>query len=337
MFKNTLNLLQQLNGQQLILDIEQDEDGYIDRECPAENCKFQFKVLQEDWVNLFKDEAIFCPMCRHESTSGQWATSEQVEDAQEQAHQFILSQFGRALRRDAANFNASQNRRSFLQMSMSINGLNNYFYKRPIPAMEEMALKISCDNCGARFAVIGSAFFCPCCGHNSAEQTINASLNKVEVKINSLGLIRKTFVEQGMKDEAEITLRSLLESCLGDCLVAFQRYCEQIYLTKTPNAHIKQNVFQRIDDGSKLWVLLVGEGYVDWLDEVEMARLNIYFQQRHLFAHSEGIVDETYIKKTGDTTYREGQRVVVKENDAKEFLSLIRKLVDAIRTKTEHT
>lgn len=333
MFDNLIRTLKNLDGQQLSLDMKTDIDGYLDRECPAENCKFQFKAHLEDWKNLFKDEAIYCPMCRHEAESGNWATAEQVKHARDQARKFITSQMSTAMRRDADAFNSSQRRSSFIKMSMSVNGVNNYFYKRPIPALEEMALKIICENCGARFAVIGSAFFCPCCGHNSAEQTIDSSLNKVEIKLNNLELIKKTLIEQGMKDEAEITIRSLLESCLGDCVVAFQRYSEEVYTRKAPGVTLKQNVFQRIDEGNRLWVSLIGEGYDDWLDIIEMDQLNIYFQQRHLLAHREGIVDVAYIKKTNDATYKEGQRIVIKENEVKSFLSLTKKLVDSIRAK----
>ncbi len=272
-------------------------------------------------------------MCRHEAPSGNWATTRQVEQAKEQARKFITFQMGKAMRRDADGFNASQSRNSLIKMSMAVNGFNNYFFNKPISAMEEMALKITCENCGARFAVIGSAFFCPCCGNNSAEQTIDASLNKVEVKLNNLDLIKKTLVEQITKDEAEIIVRSLLESCLGDCVVAFQRYCEEVFTRKFPRIILRQNTFQRLDDGSKIWVAAVGEGYSDWLDAREIDRFSIYFQQRHLFAHKEGIVDATYISKTSDTTYKEGQRIVVKESEAREFLSLIRKLVNSIRAK----
>lgn len=331
MFDKTLRTLKSLNGQKFTIDIEADDDGYIDRECPAENCTFLFKVKSEDWDNLFKDEAVYCPMCRHETTSENWDTTEQVEQAKEQALKFFSSQLDKALEEDAKKFNSSQKKNSFLKMSMSVKGLNSFFYKKPIPAMEEMALKVSCEKCGARYAVIGSAFFCPCCGHNSVEQTIDASLKKVELKLDNLNLIKQTFIEQGMKDEAEIMGRSLIESCIGECVVAFQRYCEEVYSQKAPSSNLKKNVFQRIDDGSKLWSSLIGEGYSDWLDSNEFDRLKIYFNQRHLLAHKEGLVDAEYISKTNDATYRAGQRIVVKEASAREFLAIIQKLITAIR------
>lgn len=34
--------------------IEVDEDGYIDKECPNEECLFQFKIHNEDWKIFVK-------------------------------------------------------------------------------------------------------------------------------------------------------------------------------------------------------------------------------------------------------------------------------------------
>jgi hypothetical protein len=45
-----------------------------------------------------------------------------------------------------------------------------------------------------------------------------------------------------------------------------------------------------------------------------------------------GLVDADYIKNTGDTTYREGQRIVVKERVVRECLVLIQKLTTSMTT-----
>lgn len=63
MFENILRELENLGRQpiQYKFPIEVDEDGYIDKECPNEECLFQFKIHNEDWKNICKDEAIYCP------------------------------------------------------------------------------------------------------------------------------------------------------------------------------------------------------------------------------------------------------------------------------------
>ncbi len=133
------------------------------------------------------------------------------------------------------------------------------------------------------------------------------------------------------KDEAEITCRSLIETGLNDCVVAFQRFCEATFQKEKPNEKLASNVFQRLEDGSKLWKTIFNEGYEDWLTVSELKRMNILFQRRHLLSHSEGIVDDKYLQRAKDSTYKLGQRIVVKENDVNELLNLIRKVVEKIR------
>ena len=39
----------------------------------------------EDWKNICKDEAIYCPKCGKSETSDKWFTTEQVEEGKRQA------------------------------------------------------------------------------------------------------------------------------------------------------------------------------------------------------------------------------------------------------------
>ncbi|MCG7947315.1 MAG: hypothetical protein N0C84_13310 [Candidatus Thiodiazotropha taylori] len=77
MFDELLKELKRLEQTKSIsIPVEIDEKGYADRQCPAENCEFLFKVHEEDCKNIFKDEAVWCPMCRHEAPADKWYTKE---------------------------------------------------------------------------------------------------------------------------------------------------------------------------------------------------------------------------------------------------------------------
>lgn len=56
-----------------------------------------------------------------------------------------------------------------------------------------------------------------------------------------------------------------------------------------------------------------------------------YFQQRHLLAHRKGLIDEDYLSRSGDTAYRVGQRLVIREAAARECVALVRKLGAALQ------
>lgn len=333
MFERLIKELKELERtKQISVPIEADKDGYLDRECPNDDCLFQFKVDENDWKKLFKDEKVFCPLCRHEAKSNSWFTTEQIEQAKEQAIKHIHGRIDKALEQGAKDFNSKQPRNSFIKMSVKLTGTKPMHYIMPVPSKEEMQLKIQCKVCNANYAVIGSAFFCPCCGHNSAEESFDNSLKKIQDKIKNIPIIRQA-VETVSKDEAENTCRSLIESSLSECVVAFQRFCEVNFTTRAPEKSVKFNAFQNIEIGATYWKDILGETYADWLTVDEMTRLNLLFQKRHLLAHTEGIVDQKYLDKTNDTSYKAGQRIVIKEKDVLELVGLVKKLVDTLRQK----
>lgn len=75
-----------------------------------------------------------------------------------------------------------------------------------------------------------------------------------------------------------------------------------------------------------MWRTVFGKGFDDHLTTSELSELTRLFQQRHLLAHREGIVDADYISRSGDPTYREGQRLVIREPVVRNALQLVEKL-----------
>ena len=262
-------------------------------------------------------------MCRHEAPADQWFTIEQVEHAKSEALEVVKGEINNALRSSAQKFNRSQPRNSFISMSMEVRGGTQRTYTVPAKAADVMQLEIQCDNCSARFAVIGSAYFCPACGANSVIRTYNDSLRKIRAKKDSEETVRQALIEAVGKDEAELTCRSLRETCLSDGVTAFQKYCEGLY---EPYGKAPFNAFQRIDEGSDLWRSAVGRGFEFWLTAQELSSLKVLYQKRHLLAHNEGIIDPRYIEKSGDSTYKAGQRLVVGKSDVENLLVLLEKL-----------
>lgn len=333
MFKNLRNTLDQLSKTTSVsVGISADEKGYFDKECPSEPCLFRFKVKAEDWTRLEAGSQITCPMCGYGGTPNKWYTTEQLEKAKAKAVAMLQGAINRAMRDDAKEFNQRQPRNSFVKMSMKVTGdARTSDIEVPIEAAEAMKLEITCESCSTRFAVIGSAFFCPGCGHNSAERMFDDALRKVDVKVSNVDVVRQAIERQAGKDAAAMTARSMLESCLPDGVVAFQKHCEALY-AKLPGAKPAPfNAFQRLNDGSELWRTAVGHGYSDWISASELRTLSIMFQRRHLLAHAEGIVDTKYLGNTGDPEYVAGQRIVVGPNDVRQMLDILAKLAKEIR------
>jgi uncharacterized Zn finger protein (UPF0148 family) len=323
MFQNLIDELKRLQKESSIsVTILPDSEGYLDRECPSKICLSRFKIIEEDWIKSKIKESVFCPFCRHSAPHKSWFTSNQANNIHSQAKNHILGRIGNAIEDGARDFNAEQSNHSFLRMSISVSGTRPTHCLVPVSAESEMATKITCTECETRFAVIGSAYFCPCCGYNSVEETFDNSIKKIESKIKNIPAIQKA-VEAISLDEANITCKSLIETSLNDGVVAFQRYCEKTFSKLAPDVKIKHNAFQNLEIGGKYWENNFEKSYSDWLTPLEFSRLNILFQRRHLLSHTEGIVDQKYLDKSSDGEYIVDQRIKVSESDILEMLSLI--------------
>lgn len=323
MFDDTLRTLSQLGGQHRIsVTIEDDEDGYLDRECPAEECLFSFKVLAEDWKNKVRDEEVFCPSCRHTADSSHWLTQEQARHIRKAALAHVSGKLNQAMVRDAEQWNRRQPKGGLVSISMKVNKKPMQLLLPPAAA-ESMRLKITCPACQCHYAVIGAGFFCPACGHNAADQQFSQTIAGISQALDATASVRDAIQD---RDTAENTIRLLIENALQTIVTAFQRYAEALYASLPNAAPARRNAFQSLVEGSSLWQATIGKVYADHLAPAELNALQRAFQQRHLLAHTQGIVDADYRNKSGDTRYQIGQRIVIREKTVREVATLITKL-----------
>ena len=332
MFDNVIRELKKMEGgSQFTISIPIDNDGYFDRRCPSEACQADFKVLMEDWKQKVSDAQVFCPICREEAKATEWNTSEQQEYIRQVGLNYIQGIIGQALSQDASDFNRRQ-RPGFINISMSYKP-GTPTLSVPISAAEELRQKFTCEQCGCRYSSLGAAFFCPACGHNSAESTFSQTIETVQKSLAALPAIRQAVLAAADADAARNTAREILENSMGRLVGAFQRLAEALF-DRTPastTARRRKNVFQNLTEGSALWRAATGKGYEDLLTLAEMADLVRLFQQRHKLAHCEGIVDQDYIIKSGDTIYAVGQRLVIREGTVSRLAELVTKLTEEMR------
>lgn len=322
MFDELIRELRRLDGNRISVPIPADQDGYLDRECPSDECLFQFKIHEDDWAGKVRDEEVSCPFCGHTADSSKWWTQDQIAHAQEAARAQVQQRLGHAMRRDAGNWNRRQKPDSFLSITMKVDSLPQRILL-PKAAAEPMRLKITCPACSCRYAVIGAAFFCPACGHNAADLMFAQAVNGIRNALDALPQVRSAISDQ---DTAETTARLLTETSLQNAITAFQRYAESLYTRFPSAAPPRRNAFQNLKEGSDLWFRVSGKYYTAYLNDAETVSITRLFQQRHLLAHTQGIIDSDYATRAGDPTYQVGQRLVIREAAVRQCLSLIEKL-----------
>lgn len=327
MFDETIRALEALKGQKTVsVAIDDDEEGYFDRECPSEECLFQFKVLSEDWTDKVSDEQVFCPSCGHAADADKWWTQQQIEHAQQAALAEIAGSLSTAMTHDAAQWNRRQPKSGFVSMTMKVDNRNTQVLLPPAAA-EAMQLKITCPSCECRYAVVGAAFFCPACGHNAADQQFAQSITGIIQSLDAIESVRSAITD---RDVAENTIRLIVENGLQNAVTAFQRCAEAIYAELPTAGKARRNAFQNLTGGDALWMAATGTPYSAHLSSDELAALQRAFQQRHLLAHTQGIVDDDYLTKSGDNRYQIGQRIVIREAYVREIVEFVRKLTNGL-------
>ena len=305
-----------------------DEKGYFDRECPNEDCLYTFKILMKDWEEKVSDDEVYCPMCGFVDTSDKWWTQDQLEKMQEIASSWAMNYIEKELDKTFNDIARSTRNNKYFRITYKP-GKRTTFVNNPIGQREEWETEICCEKCGTHYSVIGSAYFCPCCGYNSAVNSFNDSLNSIKAMIDSLADMKSMLIDKYNEDTAETMCRSLLESSVGDIISAFQKFAACKY-EELSGKTARVNDFQIVDKGSSLFEQETGKKYSDWLTNTELDYMKVMFQKRHLLEHNNGMVDQKYIDKSGDTSYNFGQRIVVKEKDAYTLLDIIRKLGNEI-------
>jgi RNA polymerase subunit RPABC4/transcription elongation factor Spt4 len=329
MFEETQRFLRSLEGGgEVSIPIEDDEEGYFDRECPSDECLFQFKMLSEDWQTAKDAERMHCPSCGHTDHSERWWTQQQIEHMQAAAVAQIQGALNQSLKSDAKRFNQSRPRGGFISMTMNVDSRPQHVMLPPA-ATDPMALKITCPSCACRYAVIGAAYFCPACGHSAAEQVFEQTIVGIKATLGALDQVRAAMPD---RDTAETTVRIVIENGLQNAVTAFQRVVEAMFAELPAPPKARRNAFQNLTEGSTLWQKATGQGYHAHLDDPDLDRLGRAFQQRHLLAHRQGLVDEEYVTKSGDTRYRPGQRFVLRAEAVTEAVDLVEKLVTGLRS-----
>lgn len=333
MFEDVLRRLRRLEqGERVSVELALDDDGYLDRLCPNQRCGVNFKVQFDDWRDKVPDEAVHCPICGFQARSTEWNTPAQIRQIEAVALNHVQKVLGTAFASDANRFNRSQRSDNFIKMTMSYRPGPSPILV-PAEASEILTQRLTCEECSCRYSSIGAAFFCPACGHNSAISTFDSTIETVRKTLVALPEIKRLLMNVEGKDTAEDSARHICENGLVKLVSAFQRLAEALYDKTSGDKKLtpRRNAFQNLQESSELWRSVIGVGYEEMLSGSDLAALERFFQQRHLLAHRDGIVDQPYLERTSDGSYAIGQRLVVRAEDIEALADLVSILAAELR------
>ena len=315
---------------QISMQITPDENGYYDRECPNEDCLFLFKVNLEDWENNIAGHEMCCPRCGLKAPHDEWFTQDQIEIIEENAISFTEGLIHDALATEFKRIEQRSRLNKFVKVSYEP-GRRPQYVDLPITQSEEWSTEIVCDKCGMRFSVIGNAYFCPACGKDLTTTAIYDALASYKRRIDGLDQLYELFEKVYSPDEARKQIDLLREDTLGSLIGTLESFLKARY-EELGGISPKPNTFQRVEDGSDLFKKVIGESYEEIIGYEKVRILTVLTNRRHLLIHNNGIVDDLYIRKSGDNSYEVGQRIIVKNSDLSSLLDIMEQLVKALNS-----
>lgn len=301
-------------GSQFSITLPTDEDGYLGRECPNEDCKGFFRIVPG--TGLKGVTACRCPYCGHKANQSDFVTQDQIAYARSVAARKITDAIVKDLK--SLEFDIRPRGKVGIGVSLKVESGRPY----PIHWYREKALEthIQCVHCTLRYAVFGVFAFCPDCGQHNSLQILRKNLELV-VKM----------LHMASSDDTELG-EHLVENALEDCVSVFDGFAREICRINAPTSidpdAIRGVTFQNLAVARQkvrtLFKLDLAAGLTD--QEWEMA--TTAFQKRHLLAHKMGVVDKEYIQKSGDAHAIAGRKIKIDANEVRQLVQIVGRLAE---------
>jgi hypothetical protein len=287
-------------GSQFSIPITADDDGYLGRECPVQDCLGYFKITPGTGVK--GPAPCYCAYCGHKGESNTFFTQEQIEYAKS----VVLRKVTDALHEDLKSLEFEHKPRGVFGIGLSL----KVKASAPLPIRyyreKELETAITCDGCTLRYAIYGVFGWCPDCGvHNS-----------LQILIKNLELARK---ELALAATAEGELANyLIGDALENAVSAFDGFGRELCQRKSVEIR-----FQNLAAARRKVQDAFGFDFADALRPDEWDAACRAFQKRHLLAHKMGVIDDDYIHKTNDAQAVLGRRIALSQPEVETSISIV--------------
>lgn len=297
-------------GSQFSISIPRDENGYLGRECPE--CERYFKITPGTGLTG-TDLPCCCPYCGRSAAQDKFFTQAQIEYAKS----VVINKVTGALIKDmkTLEFNHRPRGTFGIGISMKVEGR-----PRPIRHYSEKELEeeVVCDSCTLRYTVFGTFAFCPDCGKHNSLQILEKNLSLAQKQIDLAATVDGELFAQLIADALENGVSAF---------DGFGRETCRVHARKAANPSKAEAVsFQNLGGAQKNVQSLFGFDLSAGLFADEWLSLSRCFQKRHLLAHSMGIVDDEYLRKTNDPLANVGRKITIRADEVVSMLNLIQKL-----------
>jgi hypothetical protein len=315
----SLENTKRLENNQVKVSLQNDEEGFIGRECPQASCLGYFKIQLGTGL-IEQDLPCHCPYCGFSAGQDQFFTQEQIEFAQSVAVRTVSAALFKDLTSSFKRLEVKPQGPFGIGLKVTVEGK---FEPLKYYREKQLETEVICNHCTLRYAIYGVFAFCPDCGeHNSLqilEKNLDLCLKEVELA----------------KQSGDPTLAGhLIPNALEDAVSAFDGFGREICRVHADKIgdprKAKQFSFQNLlsvrDSIRTHWGFDLSASLAP--DEWQFACR--CFQKRHLLAHKMGVVDEAYVRNTADATATVGRKISIKPEEVMSLVTILRRLGTAL-------
>jgi hypothetical protein len=294
------------------ISINPDQDGYLGRQCPRQDCLGYFKVTPG--TGVIGDPQCYCPYCGNQAEHDQFFTNEQIEYAKS----LMIHKVTEALLKDLKSLEFDHKPRGGfgIGFSMKVKGT-----PQPVRYYREKKLEteIVCERCTLRYAIYGVFAYCSDCGAHNSYQILVKNLELAEKELTLAATIQQLELSE-----------HLIADALENVVAAFDGFgretCHVNSSLATAPAKAENLSFQNLLRARDRLLELFGFDIAMGMSSSDWQFANQGFQKRHLLAHRMGIVDAAYTKATGDVRAVVGRKIRIERDEVVRLASAIRNL-----------
>lgn len=305
-----LNNLSQLKTVDVTLP--KDERGFLGRECPVEECEGYFTIKPGTGLSG-SDLPCCCPYCGHRGQPDTFYTKEQIAYAQS----VVLKQVSQAFQQDLETFTKQLEYRAPSNNLLGLN-ISTTYKSGPLPPIRHYREKtletdVVCENCTLNYTIYGVFGFCPDCGMHNSRQILEKNLELVEKQVALAGTV-----------EGDLAAH-LIGDALENAVSAFDGFgretCRLHADTATTPAKATNVSFQNLTGARQKVQDLFNIDIAQAMTPNNWDLISRNFQKRHLLAHKMGVVDQSYINATQDSSAVIGRKVAIGASDVQQLAS----------------
>jgi hypothetical protein len=281
-------------GKPLTLALEPDEEGYVGRQCPLEECRGYFKITVGTGIQ--EPGPCRCPYCGHSEEPGSFLTEAQREYLLSVAWQRIAG----ALAKDLKALEFDHKPKGMFGIGISLKVTESSLPPIRYYREEKLETHVVCDACTLRYAIFGVFGWCPDCGiHNS-----------LQILLKNLELAKK---EIALTESLDTEFADYLTGdALENIVSAFDGFGREVCAQENVEIRFQNLVSARARVKERFdYDFASGTASEDW------NRVCRVFLKRHLLAHKMGVVDQEYLDRANDPSATLGHKIRIDPDEVR--------------------